>query len=408
MEPFNKPYKVFWGSPDPWVRKRLNLNLLDLQRQLNLLLLLFDEIVLSPSFILESSDLRYLLDKNALLLESNIVKFNFASPNHNLREYVAIKSKEHIGDIPVIIRKKYSKLTPNYKDLKYERIAKEYEPHISKNPREKELPSRITTLILSDFLPDFESEEIKRKFGQLLSQLIDNAPYYTKYIFLNALKIINVNDALMLNAIDKSTQVFFIASALGSGSMASLSWPNEVLPNAYRHFGLLGNLPLIVGIFNKILKIDNYTLSKLDAKSILKIRAIEERDIFQRLFFKTIFEVEKEPFSTIVLKLLRKSYKQEVLYKLFNKVDSSIVTAIISGLIGILSHYYGVSPIKSIIFSVMPQIIAPITRDILRQKKPVYPLNRIRELCFSAASSIEEYEQIGRNLNKIVQGITNG
>ena len=119
MVSFNKPYKVFWGSPDPWVRKRLNLNLLDLQIQLNLLLLLFDEIVLSPSFILESSDLRYLLYKNALLLESNIVKFNFASPNHNLREYVAIKSKENIGDVPVIIKKKYSELTPNYKDSEF-------------------------------------------------------------------------------------------------------------------------------------------------------------------------------------------------------------------------------------------------------------------------------------------------
>ena len=285
----------------------------------------------------------------------------------------------------------------------FERIAKEYEPHISKNPREKELPSRITALILSDFLPDFGTEELTRKFAQLLSRLIDNAPYYTKYIFLNALKSINVNDALILNAIDKSTQVFFVASALGSGSMASLSWPNEVLPNSYHHFGLLGNLPLIVGIFNDILEIDNYTLSKLDAKSILKIRATEERDIFQRLFFKTIFEIEKDPFSTIVLKLLRKSYKQERLYKLFNKVDSSIVNAIISGLTGILSYHYGVSPIKTIMFTVVSQLIAPITGYILRQKRPVYPLNRIKELCFVAASSIEEYECIGRDLNKIVQ-----
>lgn len=307
-----KPYRVFWGSPDVWVTGRLRLREYDLEVQMKILSLLFDEIIISPSFILESRYLRNILSRNKSLLEHKIIKFCFSNPKHNLKDYISIKAEEDTSNAPDKIKKSKS-LVPNYKDKIFTRIADEWETSVTQTKRGRNLPSIITDLVTKDFLPTISnSKHLQYKFYNQLSKTINDAEYYTKYHFFESLKKCNIHPPFLGYALDRSTQAFLVGCAISTNSFASMVWPNENLPGSFQRFGMVGNLPVILSIFMNILGLEKHVIHKLNSEKILNIRNMPEWDLFQKIYLRTILSVEQKEFSTSVLSVFRKLYSNEL------------------------------------------------------------------------------------------------
>jgi murein tripeptide amidase MpaA len=75
----NENFNIFWGSPDSWIQERFNYTYNELELELKLLALLFDKIILSPAFLLESQKIDTLLRNNIALVENGVVSFSFSN-----------------------------------------------------------------------------------------------------------------------------------------------------------------------------------------------------------------------------------------------------------------------------------------------------------------------------------------
>lgn len=313
----NGNFNVFWGSPDSWIQERFNYSYEKLEVELKLLSLIFDKIVLSPAFLLESPETNILLRNNMSLIESGIVSFSFSNMSHGFVDYSTIK-REEIIDKDFYENKIINKHLPNYNDPHLISNSLFWNDKVQKVKRKSELPSIITNSLLNQFQFDIPNKNNHSGFKSLLSIVISNSAYYKKYDFYEALTIWEPSHFDSIYAIDKATLSFLLSSAKATDSYAALIFPNCALPSSYGEYGIIGNLPYLFKIFTNLIGIDKNVLLKINSNQIIEIRNLQAWKDFRETYLTSIIEIEESLTPDIVYRTLITSFKKESILKLRN------------------------------------------------------------------------------------------
>jgi len=378
----NEGFNIFWGSPDSWIQERFNYNYEKLELELKLLALLFDKIILSPAFLLESPIIDVLLRNNISLVENGTVCFSFSNMNHGFVDYSAIKSEEKI-EKSFYKNKILENHLPNYNDTSLISISSFWNDKIHKVKRESELPSIITNSLLNQFKVDVPNKNNPSGFKSLLSIIISNTNYYKKYDFYEAITIWKPSHYDTLYAVDKATLSFLLSSAKATNSYAALIFPNCALPSSYSEYGVIGNLPYLFKIFTSLIGIEKSTLLKIETDQIIQIRNLQAWKDFRETYLNSIIEIEESLTPDIVYHTLIKTFKNEKIDKIRNTtskvLDNNITNTILSVGAGIGSVVLGLEPIAVTAATAAPTFVNKFLSKII-SKGEVQPITSLRNV----------------------------
>lgn len=403
----NDNFKAFWGSPDTWIQERYQYSYEKLETELKLLSLLFDNIILSPAFLLESNRIDQLLKNNMPLIENGIIEFSFRNMNHNFLDYSNIKANE-------IIDKEYYKNKilinhlPDYNSSEINSKSLFWKDKIQRVGRKDELPSIIKTSLLSKFQVDIPNQYNPSGFKSLLNIIISNSEYYKKYDFYEALTIWQPSYYDSLYAIDKATLSFLLSSAQATNSFSALIFPNCALPASYQEYGVIGNLPYLMKIFTKLIGIEEQQILKINSTQIVNLRSLQEWKDFQLSYLDSIIKIEETLSPDIVYHTLLKSLRKESFSNIRNNtskvLDNKITNTILSVGAGLGSVMLGLEPIVVPIVTAAPTLINKfISRLVFNGERQ--PIQNFRKIIRGFIDSNSQKENQLNELKKRIKNI---
>jgi len=403
----NGNFNVFWGSPDSWIQERFNYSYEKLEVELKLLLLIFDKIILSPAFLLESPETNILLRNNMPLIESGIVSFSFSNMSHGFVDYSTIK-REEIIDKDFYKNKIINKHLPNYNDAELISNSLFWNDKVQKVKRKSELPSIITNSLLNQFQFDIPNKNNPSGFKSLLSIVISNSDYYKKYDFYEALTIWEPSHFDSIYAIDKATLSFLLSSAKATDSYAALIFPNCALPSSYREYGVIGNLPYLFKIFTSLIGIDKNVLLKINSNQIIEIRNLQAWKDFRETYLTSIIKIEESLTPDIVYRTLIATFKKESILKLRNTtskiLDNNITNTILSVGAGIGSVVLGLEPIAVPVATAAPTFINKFLSKIIASGE-TQPITNLRNTISSFVEANCKKENQITELKKRIENL---
>jgi hypothetical protein len=393
---------VFWGSPDSWIQERFHLSYYDLTFQLKILSLLFENIILSPAFLIESKLLHTILQENIKLVESGIIRFSFSNMNHSFIDYSLIKKEEKINK-QIINNSFFSNHIPNYSSIQSKSITSFWNYKVKKAQRKVELPEIITDNLLNRFPIEIPNADHSEGFKDLLKGIVSNSDYYTKYLFFESITKWQPSYFNALYATDKATMSFLISSAIATNSYAALIFSNRALPYCFQELGVIGNIPFITKIFTQILGIKESQVFNLNQDQILRIRNLPEWSLFRNTYIEAITKIELSLTPEIVYHSLIKTLQQEKITINRNKVakvlDNNILNTTLSVGVGTAAVMYGLAPFAVPISTAAPTFINKFISKMVATGLKT-PITDIKRICQEIITVSEENTDLINGLSK--------